>query len=124
MDGLSGRASDRCRRLVRPCASSLQGAGRRLRLPDVADKPESLAGNGSDQALFLAAIAERLAYRIDVTGQGRFRNDPAAPYRVQQVVLGDDVLALLHQVEEQVEDLRPHGNRFGPPGELAPLGIE
>ena len=31
---------------------------------------------------------------------------------------------LLHQIEQQVEDLRPDRDRLGPPGELPPVGIE
>ena len=91
---------------------------------DVADEPESFAGDRADQALLLAAVADRLAHRIDVTGQGRFGDDPPTPHRIQQIILADDALAVLHQVEQQVEDLRPDRNRLGPPGELPPVGVE
>jgi hypothetical protein len=49
--------------------------------------------------------------RIDMTGQGRFRDDPSVAHPVQQLILADDVLTVLHQIEQQVEDLRPDRNR-------------
>ncbi len=85
-------------------------------MPDLADEPESLAGDGADQALFLAIVADRLADRIDMTGQRRLGNDPSVPYRIEQIVLADDVLAVLDQMDEQVEDLRPDGDGLAIPG--------
>jgi hypothetical protein len=34
------------------------------------------------------------------------------------------VLAVLHQVEQQVENLRPDCDRLQPTGELPPIGVE
>ena len=93
----------------------IEGLGR-WAFPDLADEAESLAGDGPDQALLVAAVADRLAHRIDVAGQGRLRDDPPAPHRRQQIVLADDVLAVLHEMEQQVEDLRPDRNRLAMPG--------
>ncbi len=59
-----------------------------------------------------------------MTGQGRFRDDPSAPHPVQQLILADDVLAVLHQIEQQVEDLRPDCNGLGAPRELPPFRVE
>lgn len=36
----------------------------------------------------------------------------------------DDVLAVPHQVDQQVEHLRLDGNGLGTPAQLAPVGIE
>ena len=115
MEGLSGRISagaDVSIRQLRLDASAEPAPSGRLRLPDVADEAEPLAGDRPDQALLLAAVADRLAHRIDVAGQGRFGDDPPAPHRIQQVVLADDALAVLHQIEQQVEDLRPDRDRL------------
>jgi hypothetical protein len=95
-----------------------------LRFSDLANEPEALAGNRSDQALTFTAIADRLANCIDMAGHRRFRDDPPAPHRMQQAILADNALAVLHQVDQQVEDLRPNGNRLGSPGQLPPLRVE
>ena len=113
---LEGQDGDR--RLVgkgpRRCGCFIRRGGLRLRrteaircvgFPDLANEPESLAGDGADQALFLAVVADRLADRIDVTGQGRLGNDPSAPHRVQQIILADDVLTVLDRD-------RPAGRRL------------
>jgi hypothetical protein len=34
------------------------------------------------------------------------------------------MLAVLHQVKQQVENLRPDRDRRGPTGELPPIGVE
>ena len=91
---------------------------------DGADEPEAFAGERADQALLLAAVADRLAHRVDVTGQGRFGDDPPVPHRLQQIVLADDAFAVAHQVDQQVEDLRPNRNDLGPPGELPPVRVK
>jgi hypothetical protein len=78
----------------------------------VSDKAETLARQGADQALCLAGVANRCARRVYPARQGRFRDDPSTPDRVQQVVLGDDVLAIANQKDQQVEDLRFHCDRF------------
>jgi hypothetical protein len=72
----------------------------------------------SKQALVLPAVADGLARSVDVTGQGRFRNDPPGPHGIQEFVLADDVLAVPHHMEQQVEDLRPDGDRLGVAREL------
>ena len=77
----------------------------------VADEAQALARDGADQPLLLAAVADRLARGIDAAGQGRLRHDPAAPDRSDEIVLADDAVAVLHQVDQQVEHLRLDGNR-------------
>src|SRR5665213_2748067 len=51
------------------------------------------------------AIDDRRARGVDSAVQGRFRDDPAAPQRVQQVVLGDDAVAVADQKHQQVKYL-------------------
>jgi hypothetical protein len=59
-----------------------------------------------------------------VTGQGRFRDNPAGPHGIQELVLADDVLAVPQQMEQQVEDLRPDGDRLGAARELPPVRVD
>ena len=53
-----------------------------------------------------------------------FGDDAPGPHRVQQVILADDVLAVLHEIEQQIEDLRPDRNGLGMPGQLPPIRVE
>ena len=70
------------------------------------------------------SVADGLARRVDVTGQGRFRDDPPGPHGIQELVLADDVLAVSHQMEQQVEDLRPDGDQLGAVRELPPVRVD
>jgi hypothetical protein len=74
--------------------------------------------------LFAAGVPDRLAHGIDVAGQGGFRDDAAAPDGFDQVVLAHDTRAVLHEVKQQVEDLRPDRDHLGPTGELPPIGVK
>jgi hypothetical protein len=74
--------------------------------------------------LFLAGVSDRFAHRVDMAGQSGFRDDPAAPNHLNQVVLGHHALAVLHQVKQQIEDLWPERDRPRPAGELPPVRIE
>jgi hypothetical protein len=65
-----------------------------------------------------------VARRIDTTDQGRFGDNPAPPYGMQKIVLADNTLAILHQMDEQVEDLRPRRDDLGRPGELPAIRVE
>jgi hypothetical protein len=95
-----------------------------LQFVNVADEPKTFAGERPDQTLFLATVPDCLAHRIDVTGQGGFGNDPPVPHRLEQVVLADDVFAVLNQVDQEVERLRAYRNDLRPPGEFPPVRVE
>jgi hypothetical protein len=97
---------------------------RRFHLPNVADKPDTLARDRPDQALLVPAVADCFAHRVDMAGQSRLGDDSPVPHRVEQVVLADDALAVPHQEKQQVEDLWPDRNRAGLPHEFPPVGIE
>ena len=117
-----GRA--RCSRL-RPAGRRQVPARRRSTLrAHVADEAQALARDGADQLLVLAAVADRLARGVDAAGQGRIRHDAAAPDRRDEIVLADDAVAVLHQVDQQVEDLRLDGNGLRPAAQLAPVRVK
>src|SRR5215471_1959536 len=59
-----------------------------------------------------------------MTGEGGFRDDSAAPDRLDQVVLGHDSLAVPKQIRQQIEDLRPDSDRIGSADEFPPIRIE
>jgi hypothetical protein len=89
-----------------------------------ADEAEALARDGADQLLDLAAVADRLSRGVDAAGQGRLRHDPAAPHRTDEIVLTDDAVAVLHQIDQQVEHLRLDGNQLRTAARLAPVGVK
>src|SRR6266852_2967199 len=88
------------------------------------DEAEALARDGADQLLVLATVADRLSRGVDAAGQRRIRHDPAAPDRSDEIVLADDVVAILHQVDQQVEHLRLDMDRDLGASELAPFDID
>ena len=98
-------------RRSRQFAVRLGGGTRRrywrfLRCLHLADKAKTFPRDGADDGLIPAAVADRLSRRVDPAGQGRFRNDPAIPDIFDQIVLGDDALAIFDQINQQIEDLR------------------
>ena len=44
--------------------------------------------------------------------------------RGNEIVLADDAVAVLHQVDQEVEDLRLHGNSFGAAAQLPAVGVK
>src|SRR5258708_38166019 len=84
------------------------------------DEAEALARDGADQLLLLAAVADRLARGVDAAGQRRIRHDPAAPDRRDEIILADDALAILHQVDQEIEHLRLDRDPRAAPVQLAP----
>ena len=74
--------------------------------------------------LLFATVTDRFSHGIDVAGQRRFRHDPPAPDCLEQIVLADYPLAVLHQVDQQVEHLRTDRNQLGPAPQFASIGVE
>ena len=90
----------------------------------VADEAKAFSRKGADHDLILAAVADRPARRVDPARQRGFGDDAAIPDRLDQIVLGDDVVAVFDQVNQQVEDFRPNRNNLRPPGELPPVRVK
>jgi hypothetical protein len=84
----------------------------------------AFAGDRSDQLLLLAAVADGPPRRVYATRQGRLRHDPAAPDRRDQIVLADDVIAVLNQINQEIEHLRLNRNGVLTAPHLAPVGID
>jgi hypothetical protein len=119
-----GQDQCRRRRFIRfRSAGGRRGAFIR-RFPDVADKAKPLAREGPDQALLFAIVADRLAHRVDVACERRLGDDASGPDRIQKGILADDVLAVLHEVEQEIENLRADRHDLGIPGQLPPIRVE
>jgi len=78
-------------------------AGLRAHFPDEA---HAFTRDRANQLLFPAAVADRPSRRVDAACQRRVRYDPSAPDGRNEIVLADDPIAILHQVDQQIEDLR------------------
>ncbi len=93
-------------------------------LPHFADKTNTLARQGFDQALLGSAVPDGTACGVDARAQRQFGHDAAAPDRFDQIIPADDVLAVADQVDQEVEDLGLHGNDGGAGAQLAPVRVE
>jgi hypothetical protein len=88
------------------------------------DETNPLAGDGTDQRLPLAAVADRPTGGIDAAGQGGFGDDSPVPDRFDELVLGDDPLAVSHQMDQQIEDLRLDRHKLRTAPELAAIDVQ
>jgi hypothetical protein len=68
------------------------------------------------------AVAQRLSSGIDMTCQGRFRDDSPIPNLVQQVVLAYYMLAVAQEIDQKVKDLRSSAIRSAATGRRFLLG--
>jgi hypothetical protein len=91
---------------------------------DLADEAVALAGDRAHQALFLTGIANGFAHCIDVAGDRRFRDDPAVPHRLEQIVLAHDAIRVVDEQQQQIENLRPDGHDLPAQGQFPALFVE
>ena len=59
-----------------------------------------------DEALGLAVVAERLARRLHAAGQGRVGDDASVPDLLEQLIPGNEALAVFNEEGEEGEHLR------------------
>ena len=71
---------------------------RRDRFGDRADEAQSFPRDRPDELAFSGRIGDRLAGGVNTACEGRFRHDPPAPDRCDEIVLGDDAVAILYQI--------------------------
>src|SRR6516164_6670592 len=60
----------------------------------------------ANKRLPLAGVADRTACRVDATVQRGVRYGAALPDAFDQFVLADNPVAVLHEIEQEIEDLR------------------
>jgi hypothetical protein len=122
--GDCGPFRQRERDLLRSDAAARFRRGRTALRLDVADEAKTLARDGADQRLARTIVADRLARRVDPAGERGLGHAAPVPDLVDQLVLADHPVAVFHEVHDQVENLRLHGNRNLLAAQLAPVGIE
>jgi hypothetical protein len=74
--------------------------------------------------LILATVADRPARGVDPARQSGFGDDAAIPHRLDQIILGDDVVAVFDQVNQQVEHLRFDRHAFAASSQLAKADVK
>ncbi len=84
---------------------------RRDTLLDVTNETKATLVQRANEALVVAAVAERAPCRADPGAQRRLRDDAALPNRVEQLVLADDSISIPNEVNQQIEYLRLDVNR-------------
>jgi hypothetical protein len=61
---------------------------------------------------------------VDATTQSRFRNDPAAPDRGEQIILAHHPITVANQKDQKIEHLRLDRNQCRIAAKLSPSGVE
>ena len=118
-DGLRGRASSgwRSGRASRPRAGCALPAQRR-------HEPVAAAVQRLDDSLLLPVVADGSPGRLDAGRERRLADEAVAPDVVEQLVLGDDAVAVLDQVGEHAEHLRLDRHRRAGATQLEQVGVE
>jgi hypothetical protein len=69
------------------------------------DEPIALTVNRLDEPLRLAVVAENGPRRLHAARDGRVRDDASVPNLLDELVLGDEALAVLHEQRQECKHL-------------------
>src|SRR5690606_35523518 len=83
-----------------------------------------LARNRPDHGLTAAVVSDQLPDGVDAVANGRLRNVPALPDRVDEFIDGDEPVTVANQMKEEVEDLWLGVHDFASTTHLAQRGID
>jgi len=90
----------------------------------LANETKALAGDGADQLLLLAVVADCFARGIDAARQGRVGHDAPAPHCRDEVTLADDAIAVFNQMDQKIEYLWFYRNHLGAAAQLSAIYIK
>ena len=65
-----------------------------------------------DDALVAASVTDGAAQLLDLRGERRLAHEPVTPHRVEQLRLGDDLVAMVDQLDQDPHRLRLQGHRL------------
>src|SRR6266567_3323017 len=111
----------------RTATDGLSGNFSSGRLTSVANPPYeamSSAGEGANEALFSAGIADCMAHGSQSAGQGGLRYRTTVPDGGNDVVFPDDALPVVDQVMQEVENLRLDIHDIAAAAQFPPVGVE
>jgi hypothetical protein len=79
-----------------------------------------------DEDLIVSVVAKRAPGAIDSAGERGLRDDPAIPDLLDQFILADNPVTVVHQVNDEIEHLRLDMDRFPKPAQflLAEINLE
>src|SRR5262249_6136179 len=89
-----------------------------------ADKSQTLARQRLDQPLPFACVSDCAPGRVDPVEQCRLGNGTAVPDRREEVVLADHAIAVLDQVNKEIENLGFDSDKLRSPAQLAAIRVE
>src|ERR1700712_4102301 len=89
-----------------------------------ADEAKAFARKGPDQLLLLAVVADGISSGVDAAVEGRVRHEPSAPHPGNKVVPADDLVAVLQEMDQQIEHLRLGRDQLAAAPQFATTGIE
>src|SRR5215470_2669173 len=98
--------------------------GRSMFFFHLSDEANALAGYRSYDFLLLPAVADRFSHSIDAGCQSRIGHDPAGPDRRDEIVLGYHAIAVLQEINQDIEDLRFDRDRAAFARQLATVRVE
>jgi hypothetical protein len=85
-------------------------------MEDLADESESALMLGANEVLIVAAVAQRPPRSTDAGAERRLGDETTLPNCLDQLILAHDSVAMLDEVNDQIEDLRlDANNRAGSP---------
>lgn len=88
------------------------------------DNPVMISSIGEVFLLHVPAIVDRTAYRGNSIAEHRIRTDAAVPHGCEEVVLAHHAVAVLNQINQDVEDLRLQGDQLAATPELPTVDVE
>lgn len=79
--------------------------------------------DGLDQRLSFSVVPHGLPSGLDAARDGRIGNDAPLPDFLDDLIPGNDPIAILNQLKEQIEDLRLYGHALAAAMQLEATGV-
>jgi hypothetical protein len=71
-----------------------------------------------------AGVVDRLSHRTNAASQRRFGDIAIIPHFIEQLILADDAIAVLKEIQQQIENLRFDRSAFASAVKFAPRDIK
>jgi hypothetical protein len=93
-------------------------------LPHWGDETVSTPTDSGDIPWRLGRVLQGAACGPNTAAQGVVRDELVRPQALEQLVAGDDAVAMQHEIGEDIEDLRSERDEFASATQFIPLGVE
>jgi hypothetical protein len=98
--------------------------GRRAGIEDLSNKSESTLTLRANEALIVAAVAQRPPRSTDAGAERCLGDETTLPNLLDQLILAHDSVAMLDKVNDQIEDLRLDVNNSAGTPQFMPSDID